>query len=547
MFRLALLASALVATSAAATPPLMGPPPPAAPPRLLVVLTVDQLSADLFEQYRGSFTGGLARLAGGVTFRNGYQAHASTETCPGHSVVLTGRHPAHSGIIANAWIDQSLGREDKTVNCAEDESVAGSSSRAYTASPVHLRVPTLAAQLKTSIPAAKVVSVGGKDRSAIMLSGRAADQRWFWSTAEHRFASDLSARPVPASVTAANTAVQRMIAAPQPGLVPPPLCQSRAIPVQAGDFSVGTGNFARPADDPRAFRNSPAFDGATLALAAALAVEMGLGRDTAPDLLTIGLAGTDIIGHAYGNGGQEMCLQLLSLDRDLGDFFELLDRSNIDYAVAMTSDHGSMDLPERLRQRGVPQATRADPQLRASEVGRRVAQQLGLQGAVLLGSETSGDMWIDRSLPAAERSRALAAAVAAYRAHPQVAGVFTAEELARTPIPTGDPDDWTLQQRARASFFAPRSGDFYVALKPYVSPAPEPERGYVSGHGTPWDYDRRVPILFWRRGISSADRHEAVATVDIMPTLAAMLGLSPTPNIDGKCLQGVQGIACPVR
>ena len=47
----------------------------------------------------------------------------------------------------------------------------------------------------------------------------------------------------------------------------------------------------------------------------------------------------------------------------------------------------------------------------------------------------------------------------------------------------------------------------------------------MATHGSPWDYDRRVPILFWRAGMEAADRAEAIETVDIMPTLAASLGL----------------------
>ena len=78
-------------------------------PKLLVVISVDQFSADLFDEYRPHFTGGLARLATGTVFHNGYQSHAATETCPGHSTILTGDHPARTGIIANIWIDQSVG------------------------------------------------------------------------------------------------------------------------------------------------------------------------------------------------------------------------------------------------------------------------------------------------------------------------------------------------------------------------------------------------------------------------------------------------------
>src|SRR3954453_3634073 len=100
--RLTLLAAAaaLFATQSAAQAP--------SKPKLIVVISVDQFSADLFDEYRPHFTGGLARLSNGTVFRNGYQAHATTETCPGHSTILTGSHPTHTRIIGNTWVDQSL-------------------------------------------------------------------------------------------------------------------------------------------------------------------------------------------------------------------------------------------------------------------------------------------------------------------------------------------------------------------------------------------------------------------------------------------------------
>src|SRR5688572_29119086 len=99
--RKGLFALVALASAAAATPPLPGPPPPAPPPRLMIVISVDQLSGDLFDEYRPMLFGGLRRLAGGTVFRNGYQSHAATETCPGHSTILTGLRPARTGIIAN--------------------------------------------------------------------------------------------------------------------------------------------------------------------------------------------------------------------------------------------------------------------------------------------------------------------------------------------------------------------------------------------------------------------------------------------------------------
>jgi predicted AlkP superfamily pyrophosphatase or phosphodiesterase len=104
-----------------------------------------------------------------------------------------------------------------------------------------------------------------------------------------------------------------------------------------------------------------------------------------------------------------------------------------------------------------------------------------------------------------------------------------------------------LIERARASFDPERSGDFVVLLKRDVTPIADTKL-YIATHGSPWDYDRRVPILFWRSGMAHVERNDAIETADIMPTLAGSIGLAIEPNsIDGECLSGVQGIACPSR
>ncbi|MFL6830756.1 MAG: alkaline phosphatase family protein [Sphingomicrobium sp.] len=529
-------AAALFATQSAAQTPL--------PPKLLVVISVDQFSADLFDEYRPQFTGGLARIASGIVFRNGYQAHAGTETCPGHSTILTGDHPARSGIAINNWYDFSIERADKSVYCAEDETVPGSSSTNYIVSAKHLKVPTLGELMKARTPASRNVAVAGKDRAAVMMGGHNPDQRWFFKG--QGFTTDLSAAAVPASVTRTNAAVAAKLAQPEPGLEPPPYCAARSKTYVLGGKpnslpgtpkTVGNGRFARAPGDSNLFVRSPEADAAVLALAAGLIGEMRLGRGPAPDLISVGLSATDYVGHTYGTEGQEMCLQLFELDRDLGGFLDVLDRSGIDYAVALTADHGGFDIAERAIER-LPDAADVDVELETNRVGAGIAKSLGLTGRLLYG-EWAGDIYVDSRLAADDRSRVTAEAIRRYKAHPQVEAVFTKDEIARTAMPTGSPDQWSLIDRVRASFDPQRSGDLWVVLKKHIAPLPSTPN-LASTHGTPWDYDRRVPIIFWRRGAAGTTSDSPVDTVDIMPTLAAMIGLPLAPgSIDGHCLASV--------
>jgi hypothetical protein len=522
--------------------PSAGPLVPNAP-KLVIVISVDQFSADLWDEYRPHFTGGLARLAGGTVFRNGYQSHATTETCPGHSTILTGDRPARTGIISNGWANGNAPRADKLVYCGEDEAVPGTDSDHYKLSAVHLRVPTLGDLLKQRSPASRVVAVAGKDRSALMMSGRSADQRWYWG--DKGFVSDLPA-PQPKSVAAVNDAIGRMLAAPSAALTPPPFCAAKAQPIAIPDHApVGASKFGRAGGDTAAFRASPEEDASILALSAALVRELGLGKRPATDMLAVGLSATDYVGHKYGTGGQEMCLQLLELDRDLGDFFARLDSWGIDYGVVLTADHGGLDIPERARLRGSADAARVDPALTPKAIGEIVAKETGLPGPILADVGVTGDLYLDGHLQGADRARALAATIAAYKRHPQVFAAYSKEEIARTPVPAGDPSKWSVLQRVRASFDAERSGDLYVVLKPNITPIGH-ATGSVATHGSPWDYDRRVPIVFWRRGMASGTSAQAIETADIMPTIAAMIGVPLAPgSVDGRCLGQVNGVACP--
>ena len=534
---LAILASPVAAQEVPSAPPPVSAPLQA--PKLLVVISVDQLSGDLFAEYRRHFTGGFARLLEGAVFPAGYQGHAATETCPGHSTITSGVRPSRSGIVANDWIDLKAARADKTIYCAEDESVPGSSSSSYTVSDRHLLVPTLGEYLKRANPAARVVSVAGKDRAAVMMGGHQVDELWWWGGKAY---VSYAGRPTPPVVAAVNAAVTMRIANAQAPMELPLHCVPRDHAVAiGGGKTVGTGRFARAAGDARAFRASPESDGATLALAMGLIDNMKLGRGAATDIITIGASATDFVGHTYGTGGSEMCLQLTSLDRDLGDFFEKLDAAGIDYAVALTADHGGHDLPERVRDNAVPGAQRLVPAPSLKAINDAIATKLKRTGQLLWGTGV-GDVYVDPMLAPRQRASVIAEAKAALSAHPQVAAVFTGAEIAATPRPASPPDAWTPIERMRESYVAGRSGDLVVALKPRVTPIIDPTGDYVATHGSIWDYDRRVPILFWRKGLTGFEQPLAVETVDIAPTLAALAGVSvPAGSFDGRCLDLVAG------
>lgn len=513
---------------------------PAAPPRLIVAISVDQFSADLFAEYRSVYVSGMKRLSSGVVFPSGYQSHAATETCPGHSTILTGSHPARTGIIANDWIDERVARGrdgSRKVYCAEDETRPGTTAAPadYVVSPIHLRTPTLGDRMKRADPRSRVVAVAGKDRAAVMMGGHMTDAIWYLDPKKAAGYVTLPDRDqtAPPIVQAVNARVARLIAEP-PAPVLPPACAARSAPLKLGADGPTVGVLA----DPRnAFRTTSGFDRATADIAIGLIDAMKLGRGSAPDLLAIGLSANDFVGHAFGTEGAEMCAQQVALDQTVGRILEALDATGVTYVVVLTADHGGFDVPERHAERGMTEAGRLDPALDLDRIGRELATEFRLEPGErpLLEGGVQGDVYLSRAVPAALRPQVLAAARARFLAFPQIAAVLTAAEIAATAPPSPPVDDWTLLQKARASFDGERSGDLVVFLRPRL--IPDQVRDHVATHGSPWNYDRRVPMLFSFPGMTPFEQPLSVETVDILPTLAALIWLDvPGAEIDGRCL-----------
>ena len=102
----------------------------------------------------------------------------------------------------------------------------------------------------------------------------------------------------------------------------------------------------------------------------------------------------------------------------------------------------------------------------------------------------------------------------------------------------------TLAERFNESFDRERGGDIIVAWKEGASQGvPTGLTDTVAGHGSPWDYDRQVPILVWWPGVAGKAMAQSMETVDIAPTLAPMLKVKAPADIDGRCID--VGQTCP--
>lgn len=540
MPRVRLQVGGLLAAALACAAPAALAAEPAPKPKLVIAISVDQFSANLYEAWRPLWTDGIKRLSQGVVYPAGYQSHAATETCPGHSTLLTGRHPNKTGIVANELRDPATG---KMVYCLYDPSTSpADGSQDAPVGPARLMADTLGDWLKAASPQSRVVTVSSKDRGAINMAGHNPDGV-FWMKFGFGLTTYVRKGGEGAAALAPVAAFNAKIA---------PMWTTRpAWPSGAGckaleaDYTINGAPWKSTAppqgwgqsDDPKVIRGqiqySPNADALTLAAAEHLIEAFKLGKGSATDLLAVSFSGTDFIGHRYGTRGPEMCDQLRGLDHLIGTLLKDVDKLGVPYVVVLSADHGGSDFVERLAPAGYD-ARRVDGPAAFAEVKSAAAKALGVSAIKAAGGLE--EVYIDEPDPAKLAETALAVKRALLE-RPEVASAFTQGELLSTPVDKRKPaDELTIQERFAESTYAGRSPDVSAALKPYLNAKPAEPGVLLAGHGSVWDYDRRVPILFWWKGAPSQTRYLPIETVDIAPTLADVMGLTPPADVDGRVL-----------
>jgi predicted AlkP superfamily pyrophosphatase or phosphodiesterase len=493
-------------------------------PTLVVFLTVDQMRSDYFPRFLPQLTGGLGRLyRGGAFFANGFQDHAITETAPGHSVVLSGRFPSSTGVVANA-----LGVLDYQTPLVGAPDTG--------ASPYRFRGSSLIDWMRVKDWRSRALSVSRKDRAAILPLGRAHQLAIWWARTGNFITSAYYADTLPTWLHDFNA---KRLGFAYIGQQWTPLLPDSAYPEpDSNAVENGGKDYTFPHKLPvdsavfsSALTNVPWMDQLTLEAALAGVRGMNLGAGPQPDLLAISLSTTDAIGHRYGPDSKELHDQILRLDQYLGAFLDSLyairDSSRV--IIALTADHGVSPFPEVHSGRYPNQGAGYVDFTGVFEYIRQKLPRMGIDSAAWRFAE--GALYVDRDKLRAggvnpdSLVRVFAARI---RAIPGVARADRFAELARR-----DTTKDFIARRWLHMFPRDVAPELVVTLKPYWGwGAP----GGSAQHGSPWDYDARVPILFYGPAFRPGHFDAVVRVVDMAPTLARALGVQPIERLDGRVL-----------
>ncbi len=462
-----------------------------------------------------------------------------TYTGPGHASIYAGAAPAVHGIIGNDWFSRSEGRP---VYCVSDLLAGnlGGTATAGAMSPRRLRTANVADELRLfSNKKSKVVGIALKDRGAILPAGHMPNAAfWFDQKTAGWMSCDWYMDSLPGWVTVFNKK-ERPAALIASGWSPLPqtLLPGRSI---ADDNRY---------EDPYKGEKSPVFphdlpkiaekEGLGIALAASpfgneLTAEFAkeailnekLGADDWADLLAVSFSSPDLVGHSFGPTSLEVEDTYLRLDRTLADFFSFLDKKvgKGKWVAFLTADHGAAYNSNLLRDDSLTTAGFWGRARLADTLGKALEPAFGKK---LVLNAFNGNIFFDRDTIAARRldfEKVEAAAVSFLQKMEGVHTVMTARQLTE--------NEYTLPPRSlvQRGWRPGESGDLVVVFAPGM--LEWSQRG--TSHGSPWNYDTRVPCLWYGWKIPKGTYSGRVGITQIAPTLSVILNIPfPAGSTDG--------------
>lgn len=494
-------------------------------PRLVVMISVDQLRGDLLDRYADFFEGGLARLRDqGYRYTGASHPFAVTHTAAGHATLSTGVFPSRSGIVANSWA-QRRGSQWVSMYAVQDDAAPIVGAEGLPGrSPRNLLRGGLADWIQAADPDARVVSLSGKDRAAITMAGRTKGHVYWVNQPLGRFVTSTYYRDsYPSWVRRFND--ERMPEFTSDTVwasTAPEAAQALARADEAtyefdGVHTTMPHHAAEELQAPTPGAQNawaltkPNTDAAVAALAKVAVEELDLGRRGAVDYLGLSFSATDYVGHGFGPLSQEQLDNLLRLDRELGALFTFLDRAvgEGEWLLGFSADHGVMTMPEYLAEQGY--GAHRIPDMTRRQAIMNLVQEIAAEG----GNEEETVERIARAIEA----RGLAARA------------YTVRELTRG----GEPVD-SFAPLYRNSYYPGRATGWLsqVGIELRFDYLDLVSRATGTTHGSPYWYDRWVPMILMGPGVEAGENPGRAYTVDLAPTLARLAGIEVPDDLDGR-------------
>ncbi|WP_337045069.1 alkaline phosphatase PafA [Emticicia sp. 17c] len=518
-------------------------PAPLAKPKLVLGIMVDQMRYDYLYRYYDKYSeGGFKRLMNkGFNCRNNHYHYASTITGPGHAAVYTGSVPAVNGIIGNDWYDPLTNRvvyvaEDTTVVAVGTDAAGTEGKR----SPVNMKTTTITDQLRLATHfKSKVIGIAAKDRGGILPAGHSANAAyWFDGKSGNWITSTYYMNELPQWVKDFNARKLPDFYKTQKWETLFPIAQYTESDEDNQEYeNVMSGEklpiFPHAINSNNAILTSPFGNNMTKEIALATLKNEKMGQGAYTDFLCVSFSSPDYVGHATGTRSIEVEDTYLRLDRDIEEMLNYLDATlgKGTYTVFLTADHAAADIPAFLRKNKLPGGV-WEGSKEVNYLNGKMVEKFG-EGKWILSTDNY-QITLNRELMKKNKvdmnemfklvqEELLSLGSPVYQ-------VVNFHDMANTVIP---PFYKTLVENV---YNPKRSGDFMVLLEPGWF-----HSGSKKGttHGTMWQYDRHVPLLWYGWNIPVGETIEQTYISDIAATLAALLKIQEPSGCVGKPIKPI--------
>ena len=512
-------------------------------PKLVVGIVVDQMRWDYLYRYYDRYgDGGFKRLIKkGFSFDNTMIPYLPTVTAAGHTCLYTGSVPAVHGMVGNDWFDLET---NTTMYCARDWSVksVGSSSDEGKMSPKNMLVTTIGDELRLATNfKSRVYGIALKDRGGIMPAGHKANAAyWFDDSTGNWISSTYYMNALPAWGQHFNDEKRpdAFFAKGWSLLYDPSVYdQSTADdkPYERGLPDETTKTF------PHAFtshggknyfsvRTSPFGNSFTLDFAKEMIQNEKIGMSGQTDMLCISLSSTDYVVHRFGPQSIEAEDVYLRLDRDLEDFFNMLDETigKDEYVLFLSADHGAPQAPGFMKEEGMPGGFVAGSALK-KEMNEILFAKFKVKE--LIRNYYEFQFYLDKpkiELAGLDKEKVSDWLVNALMQRPEIIKAFDYSHFDQLLLPD------MIKQRLANGYYPKRSGDVQFILKPQYTEGTDAATG--TEHGAWYPYDSHIPLIFYGWGIKPGHTHRETYMTDVAPTIAAMLHIQMPSGCVGKVL-----------
>lgn len=514
--------------------------------KLVLQITVDQLRGDVIDRYKKNFTDGGFNylLNNGKVFTDAHFIHAITKTAPGHSTLSTGATPALHGVINNDWFDKEKHRE--VYSCEDHDShILGDSNDTRGRSPKNLLAPTLGDNLIASNSKSKVFGISVKDRGAILMAGHSGKAFWFsnkkggFATSKYYYddypewlknwnGSKLLDEYYKNGWNLIYTKDKYEFGDKDE------TSYERTLPELGKTFPHGFQNISK-----EKFYSilpfSPWGDRFTYEFAKELIANEQLGADDDVDYLSISFSCTDYIGHLFGPNTLEYEDQIFNLDKTLSDLFAYIDENiGLDNVlIVLSADHGVCDTPEFLIEQGQKSGILSTKEI-VIKLNSYTREKYDISFDAVL-SAIPPDIYLDEEKLKENNIDICSLEKELSEVGGQIDGVY--KIYTDCGIVNKAYSDDELFPMIENSYFKGRSGNLYIVNdKNWYLAWDTNTRRNAATHGSPWEYDTYVPLIFCGSGIQPQMLDTQAGPHDIAPTIADYIGIPAPAKSVGKSL-----------